>query len=229
MVVHARPEIDAHRIIEDHIDERPVFERNVFTYWSEGRLGRAWEGPAFHRISADYALVNQGEVNRILRHDSVAGRGVCDREVLRRLDPPEPLPARTHPVPPTGRAPYRPNLRPVLLSRSSISSGPGGGEVGIELSWFERWHWDPSKPDRRGHPIRHGVRVCLYGPDDRRLHSEELISGSAATRVVLRPEPLEGRYVVQACSLGSVSGDAPLARRPCGDLILEVEFETGGK
>lgn len=230
IVFHTRYEIDAHRVIEDHVDERPVFERNVFTWRYEGKIGRAWDGPAFHRISGDYALVNRGAVNRIVRAEEALGHAACDRPRLERLRAAPDGPVRREPVAPRDRRPYRPNPRPTLVAQATLAPDAEGALV-LELEWLERFRWSEERPDHRGAPLRRGLRVCFYAPDGRRIHEAALVSGDPDARVTL-PASLAGepgRYTAQACRVGEVDHAAEAARRPCRGLVLEVGVDRPGR
>lgn len=231
------PEIWAHRLIVDHLDERPVFERNFFTLWSEGKVGRPWEGPAFHRPSGRFALLNRGRVNQIVHREDVAGRDACAADVLepvaiRRRSPRAPHAARE-----PARQPYVPNDQPVLI-RSSAIVGPNGRDsalgplplapVSLVLDWFEQNLPSAASPRALGPPIRWGIRVCFFGPDGRRLQRVSLVSGGEPGTVSLPAERVAGpgTYTVQACSIGDVtpSGRIP-PERPCRQTVLERTFE----
>ena len=43
------------KLVDEHIDERPLFERNLFTHWNGNPRDnvRGWNGPDYQRISGD--------------------------------------------------------------------------------------------------------------------------------------------------------------------------------
>ncbi len=239
-------EVRAHRIIEDMIDERPIFERNQFTRWVGNPKDnhRDWNGPVYLRVSGEYELVNRGRYNQIVYYDDVASLSdPCANErlvpiALRPLVPPRSV------KPPRVRERYQPNERPTLLRASYLSAEPDGNDddatrlfepgqaITMRLEWFERYHYDPSEPDRRGEPIREGVRVCFFDPDGQRIAVESAISGKKRAAVHLPARALEkpGRYTVQACSVGDVGErELPLPEAmPCKRIILEYGFERRG-
>jgi hypothetical protein len=217
-------EVRAHRIASAHVDERLVFERNVFTYSTEGRIGRRWDGPAFDRPSADFALVNRGEVNQLVRAQRVLGPDPCAHDRLAKLPLSEPGPAPRDASGPDWRASDRPVLVAASRVRPSVAGEPGRE---LEIEWFERFSFDPRRRDHRGRRLRHDVKVCLFGPDGARTDLQAIPSGDEPlTRLrwpagaLVRP----GHYTAQACSAGELRGRAP-GSSPCSAAVLEIEFD----
>jgi hypothetical protein len=239
-------EIRAHRLVENHIDERPIYERNVYTKKSKGHKNkRGWDGPTYRRISGTYALVNRGTVNQIVYASDLDEHTAC-RDQL------EPIALRKHERARKGTrlrksTPYKPNPNPTLLKQAVISTAfddkhgnpsrvlPLGADVWLHLSWFERYQYDREQTDRRGAAIRHGIRVCMYAPNGRRVLVKTLVSGGVESRIEMpadaRTEP--GSYTVQACTIGDVANDRAAARkhrlvrprRRCSRTILEFDFQ----
>lgn len=236
-------EVRIHRVIEDVIDERPIFERNVFTHWEKNaeKNGRGWDGPSHQRPSGDYALLNRGQYNQIVYYRDVQGLDPCAQPELSEL--------KLRPLRKTRRPRYRrryqPNERPTLLGASFLTSSAGGTSdagrrtfatsenVFLHLQWFEQHYYDGTRPDRRGKPIRHGLRVCVYDPDGRRLEPQTVVSGDGGEAAVVAL-PLDatsrpGRYRLRACSVGELGEAAarawPEEQRRCAPLILEYDFE----
>lgn len=252
-VVRRNPrEQRAHFLITDHIDERDVFERNVYTRWLGKKKNlRKWDGPAYQRISAQYALLNRGRVNQVVYHDDVKGTDPCASNTLQRVDLRPHRRPRSMAKHPRQRAKYRPNDRPQLVSHSVLQNedtSPGHDSrwsfdiedvVRLKLWWFERYYYDAEKRSRRGPQIRHGVRVCFFDPQGNKVHTDAVVTGGKSTRVDLpksvRTEP--GTYTVQACTVGELvePGEAKGKRPrevpedlPCILPILEYDFEITG-
>jgi hypothetical protein len=233
-------EIFAQRIIEDMLDERPVFERNVLTQWA-GASGnpRGWDGPTYQRISGEYALVARGRFHQVVWWDDLRGHDACG-DVFQPLRMRPFVPPRTRPAGADRRRRYVPNPRPMLLLASYLVTRPEGVDddatrairrgdpVWIRMDWFERFYWDASKEGRHGKPIHHGVRACAFGPDGHKIASVETVSGSSGPYALLGPgvarEP--GTYHVAACSLGEVDEEkAPFGdARKCAWTVLDYEF-----
>ena len=236
-------EIFAQRVIEDSLDERPVFERNTLTSWSGPADNlRGWTGPSYQRVSARYALVNRGRFNQVVWWDDIRGFDPCAGAAYR------PMPTRAF-VPPTGkprgqegRRPYRPNDRPTLLAASYLTAAPTGRDddatrtfapgdaVYWHADWFEKFAFDATKPDHRGAPVRHGLRLCLRDPRGQRLAVRDAISGSPDPVLLLdggaaRPE---GTYHLQACTVGEVGEASPPLREglACRWIVLEYDFDV---
>jgi hypothetical protein len=227
VVPREQVEVFAQRIIEDMLDERPVFERNVLTQWA-GTSGnpRGWDGPTYQRISGEYALVARGRFHQIVWWGDILGHDACG-------DVFHPIPARPFVLPrtrPSGadrRRRYVPNPRPMLVQASYLIPRPEGSDddatrtihpgdrLWMRMDWFERFYWDGSKADRRGKPIHHGVRACVFGPDGHKVASIETVSGSTGPYALLEAgiarEP--GMYHLAACSIGEVGEVEP----PFGD------------
>lgn len=235
-------EIFAQRVLEDFLDERPVFERNVLSLWTGQKDNpRGWEGPSYQRISAEYALVNRGRFNQLVYAADLRGFDPCG-ETLREL----PLRAFTRPRSrsrgPDRRRPYVPNDRPTLLSASWLMRWPGaredeatrsfaaGDAVIAHAEWFEKFTWDAGKPDKRGAPIHHAIRFCAFAPGGGRAAVVMAKSGPALhDPITILPagSRAPGTWRLRACDTGPL-GDAPLASaeaRPCAWPILDYDFE----
>lgn len=220
IVPRAMIEIYAQRVIEDHIDERPVYERNTLTN-SEGDAklnARGWSGPSYQRVSADYALINRGRTNQVVYADDVKGQDPCASETyapihLRPLRPRQP-----RSIPAERRRPYRPNDWPTLFAASYLSLGllgvddeatrvfSPGDDVRVHFDWFERVHWDGARPDKKGGEIRHGLRMCFFDPSGARVAVKSAISGGSTVALDLHlggASPA-GVWHVQACSVGEL-------------------------
>jgi hypothetical protein len=233
-------EVFAQRIIEDNLAERPVFERNTFTHSSRGKDNpRGWDGPSYQRISGEYALVNRGRLNQIVHWNDVAPHDAC-------ADTFQPIAARPYDKPRTNppgaarRRLYVPNERPTYYYASYLLKAQGGGDddatrdfaagdaVYLRLEGFEKFLWDASKPDKRGKPLRHGVRVCVFDPEGKKIAARELLSGGRDTLPLLDRGALgkKGTYHLAACSLGDVGDEPPpFASDPrCKWTFLEYEF-----
>ncbi|MBW2529201.1 MAG: DUF2723 domain-containing protein [Deltaproteobacteria bacterium] len=235
-------EVLTHRIIEDVIRERYVFERNHYTRWVKSleENKRLWDGPAYQRLPGQYAMINRGRFNQIVFHaDASRLPDPCSLEQGARI------PLRPLEPPGTARvARYRetalPNDRPVLLKASYLTAlargtdddasrhFQAGDSVYVKIHWFERHHYDPDKEDKRGEPIREGMRVCFFDPEGERLKVQEIISGKPHPTLKLGTDHgyRDGSYTVQACSIGAIdSEDLPLpADRPCTRIVLEYDF-----
>jgi Protein of unknown function (DUF2723) len=236
-------EVYAQRILEDMLDERPVLERNVLTQWSAiGTNPRGWDGPAYQRVSGEYALLGRGRFNQIVWFDDLKGLDACGDDTFHPV-PMRPYKApRTHPIGQERRRPYRPNPRPTLLQGSWLSEAPSaanddatrdfaaGAPVYMKLDWFEKLRWDGQRPDRRGEPIRHGVRVCVFDPEGRKVAAQATLSGTG------EPVPLlargatrqAGTYHVAACTVGEMGGAPPAlaGERRCLWTLLEYDFSV---
>jgi hypothetical protein len=236
-------EVLAHRIIEDELERRPLFERNVFTHWlgNTKENPREWKGPAYFRIPGQYDLLNRGRVNQIVRHaDLVPHAGACDRALgaVVEVGAQRPVEARR---PGGTRELALPNDRATLFAASYLKADPRGDDddarrrfapgesVYLALDWFERHTFDPSRPGKRGAPIREGVRACVFDPDRARVGVGETVSGTTLEQPLLNTssDTPTGSYLVQACSVGEV-GDRtpPFDDLPCKRLLLEYGFEV---
>jgi hypothetical protein len=235
-------EIFAQRIIEDNLDERPVFERNVLTGWTGPKDNpRGWDGPTYQRLSGEYALLNRGRFNEVVYARELEGIDPCAGERLR------PWPARTR-VKPRGagkgqdrRRAYVPNVRPTIIGASYLTKRAEerdddatrvfapGEKVIAHVDWFEKFHWDVSRPDRRGAELKHGVRFCVFDPEGRKVATKLARSGPGehAPVVLMDAAPgTEGVYRVQACTTGEL-GSAPLATaeaKACQWMLLDYEL-----
>jgi hypothetical protein len=235
-------EIFAQRILEDYLDERPVFERNVLTLWNGGTDNpRGWEGPAYQRISADWAMINRGRYNQLVWAADVDNVDPCAGDTLREL-PLRPFKKpRTSPRGPDRRRPYKPNPRPTLIGASWLVKNASAREDGstrvfgasdpvlARLDWFEKFHWDASKADKRGGPIHHAVRICVFDPSGRKVATQLVKSGPAqhepATLLSAGPHA-PGKWRFQACDAGEI-GTGPLAAaegKACTRPILDYDF-----
>ncbi|MBW2456956.1 MAG: DUF2723 domain-containing protein, partial [Deltaproteobacteria bacterium] len=113
-------EVVSHRIIEDMIGKRPVYERHVFTFWEKSKRNpRLWNGPRHQRVSGRYAMVNRGRANQIVFHKDIADFDPCASETLVEL----PLrPTRISYKRGRKRLRYQPNPRPTLIESSSLAN-----------------------------------------------------------------------------------------------------------
>lgn len=254
-VVHREArERKIHNLVTDHIDERDVFERNALTRWEgEAKNPRGWNGPRYHRVSADYALVNRGRVNQIVYYADTQSARPCGEELVGLRLRPHEVP-RPRSIAARRRPPYRGNPRPTLIKYSALQgihpdasteskwSFAADEPIRLQLHWFESRTYDPGPADHAGAPIRHGVRSCFYDPDGRRVHTADVVTGGRGARIAF---PLEARrgskagtYTVQACTVGELR-DVPEALEgervvrvpaelPCRDLVLEYTFEIAG-
>jgi len=236
-------EIYAQRVLEDYLDERPVFERNVLTRWDgKNDNPRGWEGPSYQRISADWMLVNRGRYNQIVWSADLAGFDPCAGEVFRAL------PVRATGTPrrvPRGqerRRAYKPNDRPQLLTASWLMRDKGDREdyatrvfgaseaVWARLDWFEKFHWDATKPDKRGAPLHHAVRVCVFDPAGKKAAQVMVRSGPAqndAFAVLPAASRAPGTWHLRACTTGEVGEKGPLAEdKACVWPILDYDFQV---
>jgi hypothetical protein len=240
-------EIFAQRILEDYLDERPVFERNVLSLWNSLKDNpRGWEGPAYQRLSADWAMINRGRYNQLVWAADVAGFDSCAGETVKAL-PLRPLGRpRATPRGPERRRAYKPSDRPALIGATWLMTTPGAREdqstrsfglaepVFVHVDWFEKFHWDGAKPDRRGAPLHHGVRFCAFGPDGRKAASQLVKSGPAQHEpVALLPAAARapGTWRVLACDTGEI-GDVAVATaegHACQWPLLDYEFTVAKK
>jgi hypothetical protein len=233
-------EVFAQRIVEDMIDERAVFERNVFTQSGGASTNpRGWDGPTYQRISADYALVSRGRFNQIVWAEDLRRHDACG-PTFRPLPLRPLIKPRTRPAGPDRRRRYVPNPRPTLMQASYLVPDPAGRDddatrelhagdpLFLHVDWFERFAWDASKPDKRGKPVHHGMRVCVFAPNGQRIASREVISGAAEPVVLLAKDEgrAPGTYHVAACTVGDI-GDQALPLREdqrCSFTVLEYDF-----
>ncbi len=231
-------EVVAHRIIEDMIVKRPVYERHVFTFWEKGKSNpRLWNGPRHQRVSGRYAMVNRGRANQIVFYSDIADFDPCASETFVEL----PLrPTRVSNKRARKRLRYVPNPRPTLIESSALASYPKarsddstrtfhpGQEVHVTLAWFEKWAYDATKKGRRGAGIHHGIRVCIYDPDGHRVALETLVSNAGPKEVMWQSsaDSAPGTYRVRACSVGELGAkDAVVpAETVCKPAILDYGF-----
>jgi hypothetical protein len=235
-------EIFAQRILEDYLDERPVFERNVLTLWNGmADNPRGWEGPAYQRISAEWALVNRGRFNQLVWAVDVSGFDPCAGDRLRELPIRPSGRPRATPRGADRRRVYKPNATPTLIGASWLTKTAGAREDGstrvfgasdpvlARLDWFEKFHWDAGKPDKRGGPIHHAVRLCVFDPSGRKAATQVVKSGPAqhdpATLLPAGPHA-PGKWRFMACDAGEI-GTGPLsaaANNACSRPILDYDF-----
>jgi hypothetical protein len=244
-------EIHAQRVLEDHLDERPVYERNTLTNVENDvkQNARGWAGPAYLRPSADYALLNRGRANQVVWADDVKGQDPCASETYApvRLRPYKPRQMRS--VQADRRRPYRPSDWPNVLAASYLVRTPKGGDddatrvfwrgddVFVHFDWFERFRWDKGRADHRGGEIKHGLKLCWFDPSGRRVAVQSALSGGATPtiRLHLGGDAPAGVWHVQGCSVGDVDripGDPADFRLPedqrCVRPLLEYAFEVKG-
>ncbi len=249
IVPRAPIEIHAQRVIEDHLDERPVYERNTLTNLENDvkQNPRGWAGPSYQRPSADYALVNRGRANQIVYADDVKGQDPCASDTYApiKLRPHKPRQPRS--VAADRRRPYKPSDWPTLVSGSYLLRQAKGGDddatrvfwpgdtVHAHFDWFERFRWDGSRPDKRAGEVRHGLRMCWFDPSGRRVAVESAISGGPTPklRLALAADAPAGVWHVQACSVGDLDripddpADFSLPDdRRCVRPLLEYGFEV---
>lgn len=235
-------EIFTQRILEDYLDERPVVERNVLTRWDGQRDNpRGWDGPSYQRVSADYHLVNRGRFNQFVWATDVAGFDPCDGDTLKEL------PLRPYNKPrlrPRGvdrRRAYKPNDKPTLITASWLLDSPKGRDdeamrvfganegVWARFDWYEKFHWDGTKADKRGTALHHAVRLCVFDPKGKKVATKMTKSGPGQHDAVslLPAEAHEpGTWRVQGCTTGEI-GDAPISgteQRACQFVILDYDF-----
>jgi Protein of unknown function (DUF2723) len=234
-------EIFAQRIIEDTLSERPVFERNILTQ-PQGlpQNPRGWDGPSYQRISGDYALVGRGRYNEILRASDLQGHDACDGDTFTPIPRPAYLKPRTLAAGQDRRRPYLPNPHPMLLQASYlVPTAEGkdddasrafhpGDPVFLVTEWLEKFYWDADKPDKRGSPVHHGLRVCVFDPAGRKIAAREAISGIKDRLPLLEQGDLAkpGTYHVSACTVGEI-GEQPLPLRAdqrCTWTVLDYDF-----
>ena len=241
LVPRERVEIWLQHLVDEHIDERPLFERNLFTHWNGNVKDnfRGWNGPDYQRISGDYALVNRGRVNQILYASEVQNKDACSE--TRWIQPIQRPPPKGGPK--DGR-PYRPNEWPVLVTASYISRAPldgddfssreyaTGDEIRLHIDWYEKNRYDFFAKDHIGTPIKHGIKICVFDGAGKR-------AGAVKTTISGRRDPLNfklpadatpGDYHIAACTVGEVGDNPKLAEEgTCKRLILEYPFKVAPK
>ena len=249
IVPRAPLEIHAQRVIEDHIDERPVYERNTLTNF-EGDVKqnpRGWAGPSYQRPSADYALVNRGRTNQIVYADDVKGQDPCASETYAPIRLRARKPRQAHSVAAERRRPYRPNDWPTLFSATYLTLRPNGADddatraflpgddVNVHFDWFERFRWDKDRPDKKAGEIVHGLRMCFFEPSGRRFAERSAVSGGPTPTLKIRlpKDAPAGIWHVQACSVGELDRipDNPVdfalpPERRCVRPVLEYAFSV---
>jgi hypothetical protein len=235
-------EIFTQRILEDYLDERPVFERNVLTRWDGLRDNpRGWDGPSYQRVSADYALVSRGRFNQIVYSEDIAGFDPCAGDTLRELPLRKLHEPRLRPRGVARRRPYRPNEMPTLITASWLLTGPKGRDdeatrlfgaregVWARFDWYEKFRWDAAKPDKHGPKLHHAVRLCVFDPHGKKVATRMTRSGPGQHDAVelLRAEAHEpGLWRLQGCTTGEI-GESPLTEaeaRACQAVILDYDF-----
>ncbi|MFO0760717.1 MAG: DUF2723 domain-containing protein [Byssovorax sp.] len=244
IVPRAYIEVHAQRIIEDHIDERPVFERNTLTNWSsENDSQRFWDGPSYQRVSGEYTLVNRGRFNQVLYADDLRGFDPCGGQTFRPIRPRALRPPRPKSKVAELRRPYRPNDWPTLMSATFLTRTPdhrdddatrqftAGDTVHLWIDWFEKRRYDPSKKGHQGAPIHHGLRFCFFDPDGKKVAQEQVISGADKPKIALplAPDAKPGTYHVQACSVGDLGDDPFPETLGCQRAVLEYAFTVESK
>lgn len=240
LVPRERVELWLHHLVEEHIDERPIFERNLFTHWNGNPRDnfRGWNGPDYQRISGDFALLNRGRVNQILYAAEVSDNDACGptRRML-RIQRPAPKGG-----PKEGR-PYRPNEWPTLITASYLSKAPlegddfasrsyvAGDSIRLHVDWYEKNRWDYFAKDHMGAPIKHGVKICVFDGAGQRAGMKTVVSNrKELLDFKLAPDAPPGDYHIAACTVGEV-GDNPKFPEdlPCKRLILEYGFTVTAK
>jgi hypothetical protein len=104
----------------------------------------------------------------------------------------------------------------------------------MRFDWFEKFYYDRNKPDHRGAPVRHGVRVCFFDADGKRIATRTLSGTKAGPPVTLKLDPHEkpGVHHVEACTLGEVGeamSEADLEAMACKRVFLEYPFTVTEK
>ena len=245
MVPRSKIEMYAHTMIEDHIHERPVFERNIFTAtYGKHKNPRGWSGPARLRPSGEYALVNRGRTNQVVLARDIDDFDPCASDRLQRVPVPRLEPARERPLSRSQRTEYQPNDWPTLIKYTYLTrdrrddSDHGtvtfepGDSVFLHVDWYERHHYDRAKKSRRGKTLTHGIRLCAYDSDGNQVWSGTLVSGTHSTRV--RRIPLAaaasaGTYTLQGCTVGEIRPGRDFEDMACQRPILEVDFEVAAR
>ncbi len=235
IVPRERVEQWLHHLVDEHIDDRPVFERNLFTHWvgNARENVRGWVGPDYQRISGDYALLNRGRANQILHATEVSSAGADACAPSRgRLDIQRPRPKTKE-----GR-PYRPNEWPTLITSSLLTVAPKegddaatrefhpGDDIRLWVDWFEKNRWDPRAKEKKGAAVRHGIRICIFDGEGRRAGMKTAITPKRdAAGFKLPADAPEGDYHIAACTVGDVGDSSKVPdEMPCRRLILEYPF-----
>jgi hypothetical protein len=236
-------DVYANRLVQDHIEERPIFERNVYTDWGpKAKNPRDWDGPARLRPSGEYALINRGRSNQVVWTEDIDGFDPCARHSLQRVAVPRLSPRRERPLSWSERRPYQPNPWPVLLKGSYMMTEPEGtiddstfrfepgDTIHVTLEWFERFHYDPESEDHRGEMMTHGVRFCMFDPDGTKVWNDSTVTGDksdSTLHIPLAAAAKQGRYTIQGCTVGEVDTEVVPEQAPCLRPILEFEAWVG--
>ncbi len=212
-------EIDAHRFIEDYIDERAIFERTVFTRWiAKHKNGRQWNGPSNRRISGEYQLINRGRINQVFYAEDLRDHDPCAGDTLTLLQQPRTRAPVATRKPAKQRRSYQENPRPQLLDYSVLTAGKTAGknnerfefdddeDVQLSMHWFERNYYAPKKKSRMGARIFHGVRICFFDPAGKNIHTSAVrtVGKEGKVRLPASATTMAGTYTVQACSVGEL-------------------------
>jgi hypothetical protein len=237
-------EVHAQRVIEDHLDERPVFERNTLTNWSsEADNARGWDGPSYQRVSGEYTLVNRGRFNQILRTDDLRGFDPCAGESYRAIRPRPLRPPRPKSKVAELRRPYVPNDWPTLISASFLTktsahhdddatrSFTAGDTVHLQVDWFEKRRYDPSKKGHQGAALHHGMRFCFFDGEGKKIATHSLVTGKDDKTITLetKADAKPGTYHLAACSVGELGDDPLRDDQRCVRPVLEYAFTVEAK
>ncbi|MEO7330180.1 MAG: hypothetical protein ABI193_16515, partial [Minicystis sp.] len=239
MVPREYIEVHAQRVIEDHLDERPVFERNTLTNWSSAADNpRHWDGPTYQRVSAEYTLINRGRYNQVLYTDDLRGFDPCAGELYRSIRPRTPRPPRPKSKVAELRRPYLPNDWPTLIAASFLTKTSGhhddeatrsftaGDTVHLQIDWFEKRRYDPSRAGHQGSALHHGLRFCFFDPEGRKIATQTLTTGTDDKGIALplAANAQAGTYHLAACSVGDLGEDALRDEQRCQRAVLEYAF-----
>jgi hypothetical protein len=239
LVPRERVELWMQHIVEEHIDERPVFERNLFTHWNGNAHDnvRGWSGPDYQRISGEFALVNRGRANQVLYATEVSSPAADACSHTRA-----PLSIKRPAVkgPPKDGRPYVPNDWPTLLTATYLSlasedgddhasrSYKSGDEIRLHIDWFEGRRYDYFAEEHKGALLRHGVRVCVFDGSGNRVAMKSIMNGNRdPLKFKLADDAPPGDYHIAACNVGEMGDDLKvLDDMPCRRLILEYPFKV---
>jgi hypothetical protein len=243
IVVRTDQESVLQRLIEDHINVRPVFERNVLTFQIRDKKAnyRDWKGPGYQRVSAQYATIVRGRYSQVVWRKNVDKLDPCSRKQFEALATPTIRKRRRLHV--YSRHPYAPNHFPRLIQESYLSPSRKsngdfalrrfmpGEHIYMHFGWFETIHYDSKAADRRGKPLHHGLRVCMFDEGGERVSVQEVLSGHTRwLELPMESHIASGRYHLQACSMGEV-GKVPIEElkdKRCVRALLEFDFNVGG-
>jgi hypothetical protein len=244
IVFRQAEEVLAERMVEDNINSRDVFERNIFTRWITGsKNSRKWDGPAYQRPSARYTMINRGRSNQFVFSKDLEGVDTCGETFTKVKTPALRPPSSSNPSI-MDRAPYEPSDWPILVSQSFMSREPKdnsdkgtfefrpGENVNLHIDWFERFHYDGDAPKHKGAALQHGVRFCAYDPNGKRIWTGSALSGAGNTALLSVPldkSAPPGNYTLQACSVGEVKKGDKFDAVQCQRAVLEVGFEVQAK